>query len=100
MKVINNTKITTERRKYFRIQVYLPMLYSYINGDGKVTCEGTTLNFSDAGICFYSSRPLLAGLDLEVNISHIWDSPRKSVIRWCSRKMVSPELDKVGVSFQ
>jgi c-di-GMP-binding flagellar brake protein YcgR len=92
--------MTMERRKHFRIQVYLPMLYSYINGNGKVTSEGTTLNFSDAGICFYSATPLLTGLDLEVNISLIWDSPRKSVVRWCSRKMVNPELYKVGVLFQ
>jgi hypothetical protein len=92
--------MTMERRKHFRIQVYLPMLYSYINGNGSVTCEGTTLNFSDAGICFYSATPLLTGLNLEVNIAHIWDSPKKSVVRWCSRKMVNPELYKVGVSFQ
>ena len=91
-------KAIKEKRNHYRIKVKLPVIYE-CSGEQKIaTNSGTTFDFSDSGMCFYTHTHLREGINLQVQIPHIWDVPRTSIVRWCSMK--TPNLYKVGVSFQ
>jgi hypothetical protein len=91
-------KETKERRSQKRMQVNLPVFYSYSGEHENVYDHGTTFDLNDSGTCFYTHTPLREGLNLKVFITDIWDSPRASIVRWCSKRILN--LYKVGVSFQ
>lgn len=91
-------KEAKERRSQKRIQVAIPVICAYFDEHKIATKHGTTFNLSDSGICFYTDTPLHKGLNLKVHITHVWDSPRASIVRWCSKR--TRNLYKVGVSFQ
>lgn len=87
-----------EKRSHYRLQVDLPIIYTYSGEHGNITNEGTTFDLSDSGMCFYTDMPFHKGLNLQVNLTHIWDSQRASVVKWCSMENI--DLYRVGVSFQ
>jgi hypothetical protein len=90
--------IIKEERRHKRIQIAIPIIYAY-QGKNKVVIKyGTSFDFSNSGMCFYTNTPLHEELKLQVHSSYIWDYPKPSIVRWCSRKYLN--FYKVGVSFQ
>ena len=87
-----------ERRAAKRLHVNLPIAYSYSFDLETVSKSGSTCDLGDSGLCFYSDNPLNKGLNLRIDLKHIWDNPKDSVVVWCSRTI--HHLYKVGVSFQ
>lgn len=86
-----------ERRVQKRVQVNLPVVYVYPNDHRVVTKNSSTFDLSDSGLSFYSDVPLNKGINLEVQLNHIWDAPRNSRVMWCNR--TRHNLYKVGISF-
>jgi hypothetical protein len=87
-----------QTRRHRRTHFAVPVIFAY-NCESKIVVSyGTSLNLSKAGMCFYSSMPLQEGLKLHVHSCHIWDNPKFSTVRWCSKK--DHDYYKVGISFQ
>jgi hypothetical protein len=86
------------KRRDKRIQIAIPVICAYQGGNEVVIKYGTSFDLSNSGMCFYTNTPLHKGLKLQVHSSYIWDYPRSSIVRWCSRKYLN--FYKVGVSFQ
>lgn len=90
--------VLRERRRNYRIRVDLPIQFTFSSGHGINMKEGVSLDISDTGMCFYTDAPLSEGIDLQLNMKYIWESPKKSTVMWCS--MITHDLYRVGVSFQ
>ena len=85
-----------ERRAEKRLQVNLPVTYSYSIDHETVTAKSSTYNVSDSGLSFYSEFPLGKESKLQVELDHIWDAPRKSNVKWCVKQH---NQYKVGIAF-
>jgi hypothetical protein len=85
-----------ERRAEKRLQVNLPVTYSYDIGNDTISGNGSTTNLSDSGLSFHADLPLREGSDIRVHLSHIWDEPKHSTVRWCVKQH---NQYKVGISF-
>lgn len=90
-------KANKEKRNHYRIQVKLPVICES-SGELKIATSGTSFDLSDSGMCFYTHMRLREGINLQLQIPHIWDVSRTSIVRWCSMK--NPNLYKIGVLFQ
>lgn len=90
--------IIAERRSQKRITIDLPVIYTY-SGKHKIAGkDGTTFDLSDSGMCFYTDKLLRKGLNLQIQLLHIWEVPRLGIVRWYSMK--KPNYYKVGVFFR
>jgi len=87
-----------EKRNQKRNSVNLPIIYAFSSENRINVNHGTTFDISDSGIGFYTDKPLLEGLNLQVHLSHVWDFPKSSVVQWCIMKNVN--LYRVGLAFQ
>lgn len=87
-----------ELRTCKRREISLPVIYAFPGGQKIITNAGTTFDLSDSGMSFYTTMPLNEGLRLQVHLSNIWDFPRTSIVKWCSRK--KNDFFKIGVFFQ
>ena len=90
--------VLSERRQNYRIRIDLPFNFTFSTGRGINLKEGVSLDISDTGMCFYTDAPLSEGINLQLSMKHVWESPKKSTVVWCS--MITPDLYRVGVSFQ
>ena len=90
--------VLSERRQNYRIRIDLPINFTFFTGHGINLKEGVSLDISDTGMCFYTDAPLSKGINLQMSMKHVWESPKKSTVVWSS--MITPELYRVGVSFQ
>jgi hypothetical protein len=90
--------ILSERRQNYRIRIDLPINFTFADGNEINLKEGVSLDISDTGMCFYTDAPLSEGIHLQLNMKNVWESPQKSTVVWCS--MITPDLYRVGVSFQ
>jgi c-di-GMP-binding flagellar brake protein YcgR len=89
--------VLKERRRNYRIRIDLPVHFTFSTGQEINLKEGVSLDISDTGMCFFTDEPLSKGSYVELRMQHIWVSPKKSTVMWCS--MITPELYRVGVSF-
>ena len=87
-----------QTRKHRRSYLTVPVIFAYHGKDKIVVNYGTSFNLSKSGMCFYTNMPLDEGLRLQVHSSHIWDNPKSSTVKWCSKQ--DPQYYKVGISFQ
>jgi PilZ domain len=55
-----------ERRKFERLQLHLPLQFTFANGPGSIDCF--TENISSEGLYFVSSHSLTAGERLEIDL--------------------------------
>ena len=85
-----------ERRNEKRLQVNLPVTYSYNVDHDTITGNSSTTNLSDSGLSFYSDMPIKEGLHLSVHLNHIWDAPKESEVKWCVKQH---NQYKIGISF-
>jgi hypothetical protein len=92
--------ILRERRRYYRIRIDLPICFTFSDKDKHEIKqkEGVSLDISDTGMCFYTDAPLQKGAPLQLSVKHVWESPIRSTVRWCT--MITNNLYRVGVSFQ
>ena len=85
-----------ERRTEKRLNVNLPVTYSYSVDDETITGNSSTHDLSDSGISFYVDIPLKKDFTLKVDLDHIWDAPKDSSVKWCIKQH---NQYKVGISF-
>lgn len=85
-----------ERRAEKRLQVKLPLTYSYTVDRQTFTGKSCTHDLSDSGLSFYIDIPLKKDFNLEVELDHIWDAPKSSRVKWCLKQH---NHYKVGISF-
>jgi hypothetical protein len=85
-----------ERRAEKRLQVNLPVTYSYTIDHDTISGDSSTTNLSDSGLSFYADMPLKTGLRLTVLLYQIWDSPRDGQVQWCVKQH---NQYKIGISF-
>jgi len=90
--------IQEQKRNRDRIQISMPVIFAYPGKEKIITQHGTTFDLSKGGMGFYSEKPLQKGLELQVYLPDFWNSPKYSLVRWCSIKRFN--LYRVGVSFQ
>jgi hypothetical protein len=85
-----------ERRTEKRLQVNLPVTYSYSIDHEKISGNSSTYDLSDSGLSFYVDIPLKKEINLQVDLDHIWDAPKNSQVKWCVKQH---NQYKVGISF-
>jgi hypothetical protein len=85
-----------ERRAEKRLQVNLPVTYSYAIDHDTITGNSSTHDLSDSGLSFYVDIPLKKDSNLKVDLNHIWDAPKDSRVKWCIKQH---NQYKVGISF-
>jgi c-di-GMP-binding flagellar brake protein YcgR len=90
--------IEKQKRDNDRMQISVPVIFAYPGREKIITQQGTTFDLSKGGMGFYSEKPLQKGLELQVHLPDLWNSPKASLVRWCSMK--KNNLYRVGVSFQ
>jgi c-di-GMP-binding flagellar brake protein YcgR len=89
-----------ERRGQKRNIINLPVAYSCSNKYKTyefTSNDSTAFDLSDSGMSFYTNIPLNEGINLQVH-THIWNSPKASIVKWCSKKYIN--VYKVGISFR
>jgi hypothetical protein len=59
---------------------------------------GTIFDISDSGIGFYTNRPLLNGVNIEMFCKDLWNKPKTGKVRWC--KTLNSNFSLAGVAFQ
>jgi len=91
-------QIYKQTRRHKRAYLAVPVIIAYHCKNKIVVHYGTSFDLSKAGMCFFTNTPLHEGLKLHVHSCHIWDNPKSSTVRWCSKK--NPHYYKVGISFQ
>ncbi len=89
--------VLRERRQNYRIRIDLPIHFTFFTAHGINSKEGVSLDISDTGMCFYTDEPLSEGTNLQISMKHVWGTPKKSTVMWCST--ITPDLYRVGVSF-
>jgi c-di-GMP-binding flagellar brake protein YcgR len=92
-----NFILREQKRKHQRVQISLPIIFTYSGKNKIITMRGTTFDLSDKGLGFYTKEPLSEGLRIQIHLPDIWDSPKSSSVRWC--RMKTSSLYRVGVSF-
>ena len=90
--------IENQKRDNERMQISVPVIFAFPGKQKIITQHGTTFDLSRGGMGFYSEKPLQKGLELQVYLPDLWNSPKASLVRWCSMK--NNNLYRVGVSFQ
>jgi hypothetical protein len=85
-----------ERRAEKRLQVNLPVSYSYDIDNDTISGSSSTTNLSDSGLSFYADLPLKEGSDIRIHLNHIWDEPKQSTVKWCVKQH---NQYKIGISF-
>ena len=90
--------IEKQKRDNERMQISVPVIFAFPGKEKIITKNGITFDLSKGGMGFYSERPLQKGLELQVYLPDLWNSPKPSLVRWCSMK--AKNLYRVGVSFQ
>jgi hypothetical protein len=91
-------QVIKQTRRHKRTHFSVPIIFAYHYNNKIVVSYGMSFNLSKAGMCFYTNKPLHDGLKLHIHSCHIWDNPKSSTVRWCSKK--DPHYYKVGISFQ
>jgi hypothetical protein len=69
-------------RKYISV----PLAYTYLGLEAvnyKRYFSGKTYDISDSGVSFYTTKPLLDGVDIEIFCKGLWDEKRTGIVRWC-----------------
>jgi len=84
-------------RNDYRYKFNLPIEFKLSDKQQTVTKEGIAQDLSDSGICFYADTLLQEGQALQINIPSIFNWPKDSTVRWCSRQPNG--FYKVGISF-
>ena len=84
-------------RKDYRLKVDLPIMCKLFDNQQPVIKEWRTHDLSDSGMCFYATTLFKEGHVLQVNIPHIFNLPKDSIIRWCAQQ--SKGVYKIGVLF-
>ena len=84
-------------RRHRRTFLTVPIIFAYHGKDKIMVNYGTSFNLSKSGMCFYTNVPLHEGLKLQIHSAQIWDSPKSSTVKWCSKK--DPQYYQVGISF-
>ncbi len=85
-----------EKRAEKRLQVNLPVTYSFVVGNDTITGNSSTTNLSDSGLCFYADMPLKMGLRLRILLNDIWDDSKECQVRWCIKQH---NQYRIGVAF-
>jgi hypothetical protein len=86
-----------DRRAHVRHKINLPAICTFSISSITSSKKTTTSDLSDSGICLYTDLNLPIGLNLEIEVPEIFNSPRKATVRWIVRKYFNNF--KVGVSF-
>lgn len=87
-----------ERRTHYRLRVNLPVIYTIFFSDVSVTKKSITHDLSDEGLSFYTDVYIKTDAELKINLPPIFDAPKKSIVKWCSKK--DDNFYRVGVCFQ
>ncbi|MEW6109081.1 MAG: hypothetical protein AB1632_07985 [Nitrospirota bacterium] len=87
-----------ERRRLKRDLLSMPVIYAYFSERQIKTSIGTSFDLNVSGMSFYADTLLQEGLNLQVLVSKLWDYPRSSTVRWCSKTDSSHY--RVGISFR
>ena len=86
-----------EKRAHHRLEMALPLLYRDSNHQATTPMKAITFNISNSGICFYTGTLHKEGMDLQVVLPHVFDSPRTCTVIWRSKKY--HDLYKIGARF-
>lgn len=86
-----------EKRAQYRLQMDVPVLYKVSNHQSVAIKKGMTCNISKSGICFYTDTFHEKGINLQVMLPHILDSPKTCTVVWHSEKY--DDRYKIGAHF-
>lgn len=86
-----------ERRKHYRLQIDLPVLYKASDRQANTINKAKSCDISDSGICFYTDTLHKKGTNLQVTLLNIFDSPKTSTVKWHSQE--KDKIYKIGVHF-
>lgn len=95
-------KVFPEQRSCKRMMLAVPVFYTYSckkDDSTEIYSDyGTSFDFSDSGISFYSHRPLLEGDDVTIVSNDLWDKQRAGTVKWC--KTLNYNFYFVGMSLK
>jgi hypothetical protein len=92
---------TAAGRKHKRVSMAVPASYdrrSLIDGKELRLHHGMVRDFSDSGICLFTSAPLNRGERIAVLCRDIWSAEKSGTVLWCHT--LDFRLFRVGVDLQ
>jgi hypothetical protein len=95
-------KVISEQRSCKRMMLAVPVFYtySYKKDDltGSCSDHGTSFDYSDSGISFYSHRLFVEGDEVTIVSNDLWDKHRAGTVKWC--KPLNYNFYLVGMSLK
>ncbi len=88
-------------RKHKRVPMAVPAFYdrqSPKNEKETSPSQGTVRDFSDSGICLFTSAPLHRGERITVFCRDIWSTEKWGTVLWCNT--LDLRLFRVGICLQ
>jgi hypothetical protein len=89
-------------RRHKRVSMAVPAFYddrqSPANEKETRLSQGTVRDFSDSGVCLFTSAPLNRGESITVFCKDIWSAGKCGTVLWCNT--LDFRLFRVGVGLQ